>query len=256
MAWMIEQCRPYLAFDSWAVDDCRTYIYNIIIQESEDSGRKAAEAGSGVVGKVSQLVHGVEETFTHMFSVPPPKEEMVMGLKQEIVNRPPPLKENRWVRFEKQDSYSAFYAAIHAPVVRKPGEGWDQTVDPHPLLKDLGETYEWIHPSVSWRIKASHDATEDKTCHYTSQALAGFEHSKNEYGAHGWHKKETDTWIPEWPIRTSGVTDVGAEVNLISGCSDEKEVKAHLDKLNADWDHAEVAEHSAMKDRTRAAPKS
>ncbi|KAL1610691.1 hypothetical protein SLS60_002361 [Paraconiothyrium brasiliense] len=248
-AWMIEQCRPYLAFEDFTNATLANYLQRMIEYDAEQSLRKKEEP-SGMVGKtVASITEELSATKKWLGSFwsssskeATPKEKLVRTycFSPSVV---PPYKPAHWTLFRVQDSYSLMYQAISGPQARTPGACDDRSTEAHTPMRDLGQTNEYMHPSVKWRVDMS-KAHEQKEFQYKSEPLAAFDY-KPKGGVQGWaHKTDSKVWIPEWPIAAAlkdedpSAYNENSEMALVDQCLDKKEVRKFLRKNAKDWKKA------------------
>lgn len=243
-AWMVEKCRPYLAFDQYTNTTLSNYLQRMIEDDAEQSLRKKEAPSTSIVGKtvatITKDLSATKKWVGSFFSSgeTAPKEKMVRTycFSPSVV---PPYKPDHWTLFRTQDSYSLMYQAISSAQTRTPGACDDRSTETHTPLRDLGKTNEWMHPSVKWRVDMSqaHDKEDFK---YKSEALKPYEYKQKD-GIYGWaHKTDEKVWLPEWPIVASlqdedpSTTNENAEMALVEACLDKDQVRQFL------RDHAEA----------------
>jgi hypothetical protein len=239
-AWMVEQCRPYLAFDQYTNVTLSNYLQRMIEDVAEQSLRQKEAPSTSIIGKtvatITEDLSATTKWLGSFFSSPEekatPKEKMVRTycFSPSVV---PPYKPDNWTLFRAQDSYGLMYQAISSPQARTPGACDDRSTEAHKPLIELGETHEWMHPSVKWRVDMS-KAHEKKEFQYKSEPLAALNYEQKD-GVFGWkHKEKKDVWIPEWPIEAAlrdedpSTTDENAEMALIDACEDKNDVRKFL----------------------------
>lgn len=125
------------------------------------------------------------------------------------------------------------YQVISSPQARTPGACDDRSTESHTPLHQLGQTNEWMHPSVKWQVDMS-NAHDKKEYLYKSESLAALD-CKQKDGMYGWvHKENHDVWIPEWPIAAAlkdedpSTTNENAEIALVEACLDKDKVRQFL----------------------------
>jgi hypothetical protein len=156
----------------------------------------------------------------------------------------PPVRPDHWTLFRNQDSYSLMYKFISNAETRKPGDCDDRSKEKGSPLAELGETREWMHPSVRWRQQKSEKHTE-KELRYNSEPLAALNYIQKD-GIWGWKHKDTkkDVWIPEWPIEAAlededpSAYNENAELALVDACLDKNEVREFLREHATAWNKA------------------
>ncbi|KAG9199104.1 hypothetical protein G6514_009022 [Epicoccum nigrum] len=252
-AWMVEQCRPYLAFDYFTNATLATYLQRVVEDDAEQSLRTKEAPSMGMVGKavaaITEDLNATTKWLGSFFSSPSnekatSKEKMVRTycFSASVV---PPVRPDHWTLFRNQDSYSLMYKFISNPETRKPGVCDDRSTEFHTPLKKLGETREWMHPSVRWRQEKSKNE-EDEKLRYSSEPLAALTYGQKD-GVWGWKRKAKDAaWIPEWPIEAAledkdpNMYDENenAELALVDACRDKKEVRNFLREHAAAWKKA------------------
>jgi hypothetical protein len=245
---MVEQCRPYLAFDQYTNDTLARYLQRMIEDDAEQSLRQEEAPNTGIVGQtvatITEDLSATKKWLGSFFSSSSdekakPKEKMVRTycFSPSVV---PPYKPDHWTLFRTQDSYGLLYKFISGSEVRRPGQCDDRSTESHKALRDLGETNEWMHPSVYWRIEKSKDH-DQKELQYKPIPMDAFNYTQKD-GIHGWwHKEKKDVWIPEWPIMAAlkdedeSTTDENAEMALVNACLDKKEVRDFLREHAIAW---------------------
>jgi hypothetical protein len=254
-AWMVEQCRPYLAFDQFTNDTLANYLQRIVEHDAELSSRAKNEPPKpGMVGNavatITEPLNATTKWLGSFFSYPSndtPKEKLVRTYCFEVVDSPK-VKPHHWTFFRNQDSYGRLYQLMHSPENRKPGNCDDVSKEPHLPLRPLGETHEWMHPSVWWR-QAKSEEHPDKDFHYKSEPLAALNYDQYD-GVWGWKSKPEDkdkVWIPEWPIEAAlekanpNATHKNAELALIDACIDNTKVRKHLREHATAWNNASAS---------------
>lgn len=255
-AWMVEQCRPYLAFDYFTNATLAHYLQRVVEDDAEQSLRAKEMPNTGMVGKavaaITEDLNTTTKWLGSFFSSPsnekaPSKEKMVRTycFSASVV---PPVVPDHWTLFRNQDSYSLMYKCISDPETRKPGACDDRSTELHTPLKKLGETREWMHPSVRWRQEKSAN-NEDEKLRYSLEPLTVLTYDQKD-GVWGWKRKMTDkVWIPEWPIEAA-LEDKdpevynengNAELALIDACLDKEEVRSFLREHAAAWKKANAS---------------
>ena len=263
-AWMVEQCRPYLAFDENMNATLATYLQRVVEDHAEQSSRaeiaKAMEALTpGMVGATAAAITGnlnATKNWLGSFIRTPsdenaaPKEKMVRTYCFSISEDPkvPEVKPHSWALFRNQDSYSRMYKFISHLENRTPGVFKDQSAEHHTPLHKLGDTCEWMHPSVWWRQDKSQKQS-DEELKYKSEALAAYDYTPKN-GLCGWQRKKNkkdkqdrEVWIPEWPIEAALDEDEkssseNAELALIDACEDKEAVRTFLKENAIAWNKA------------------
>jgi hypothetical protein len=250
---MVEQCRPYLAFDYFTNATLAHYLQRVVEDDAEQSLRTKEAPSTGMVGKavaaITEDLNATTNWLGSFFSSPShekatSKEKMVRTycFSASVV---PPVVPDHWTLFRNQDSYSLMYKAISDPETRRPGACDDRSTELHTPLNKLGETREWMHPSVKWRQEKSKNE-EDEKLRYSSEPLAALTYGQKD-GIWGWKREAKDTvWIPEWPIEAAledkdpNMYDgnENAELALVDACRDKKEVRNFLREHAAAWKKA------------------
>jgi hypothetical protein len=277
---MVEQCRPYLAFE----DSTNSSIANYPGRMKEhDVIQKARKKETPSMKE--KAVNSINETGKWLGSFIYPNEKAVPGekkVRQYCYNAGdiPTYEPAHWTNFRAQDSYTPIYKVISGAVDRQPGTCDDRSTEDHKPMSELGRTNEWMHPSVQWRIHMSEQAKKElqdlqeaiakqsltdkqalqakrdlkakQDLQYESKPLGAFDYIQKN-GMYGWqHKKEKDekgekVWIPEWPI-TAALKDVdtstysdNAEMALIEACKDHNDVRKFLKEHAAAWQKAQAA---------------
>jgi hypothetical protein len=249
-AWMVEQCRPYLAFDQFTNATLANYLQRMIEDDAEQSLRAEEAPSTGMVGKtvaaITEDLNATKKWLGSFFSSPSneketPKEKMVRTycFSASVV---PPVRPDHWTLFRNQDSYSLMYKFISNPETRTPGACDDRSTELHTPLHKLGDTREWMHPSVRWRQEKSKDCVKD--FQYNSEPLAALTYAQKE-GVWGWkHNTKDEVWIPEWPIEASlededpNTYNENAELALVDACLDKNEVRKFLREHATAWKKA------------------
>ena len=253
-AWMVEQCRPYLAFDQFTNATLANYLQRVVEDDTEQSLRTKEAPSTGMVGKavatITEDLNATTKWLGSFFSSPSngkatSKEKMVRTYCFSASVVPPVIPEH-WTLFRNQDSYSLMYKFISHPETRTPGVCDDRSTELHTPLKDLGDTNEWMHPSVRWRQEQSANHKDEKL-RYSSEPLNAFTYGQKD-GAWGWkHKTKDNVWISEWPIEAAlededpSVYNENAELALVDACRDKKEVRSFLRKHAAAWNKANAS---------------
>lgn len=241
---MVEQCRPYLAFDKYTNASLANYLQRMVEHDIIESARKKEDPG--MMGKAVNTINETGKWLgSFIFSGEDEKAEKKVRSYCYSATGAPAIRFGSWTLFNAQDSYGRMYKAISGPKTRTPGTCDDRSTEAHTSLSELGRTNEWIHPSVKWRIDTSKDAEKAKE-KYESKPLEDFKYDQKN-GEYGWQHKTKDVWIPEWPITaatkkadTSTYND-NAEMALIEQCGDHKEVRAFLKKHAEAWKKAHPA---------------
>lgn len=247
---MVEQCRPYLAFDEFTNATLANYLQRMIEDDAEQSLRAEEAPSTGMVGKtvaaITEDLNATKKWLGSFFASPSndkatPKEKMVRTycFSASVV---PPVRPEHWTLFRNQDSYSLMYKFISNPETRTPGACDDRSTELHTPLHKLGDTREWMHPSVRWRQEKSKDCAKD--FQYNSEPLAAFKYTQKE-GVWGWkHNTKDEVWIPEWPIEASlgdedpSTYNADAELALVDACLDKSEVRKFLREHAIAWQKA------------------
>lgn len=234
---MLEQCRPYLAFDEFTNATLANYSQRM----TEYSDIQSAQANVGIKDKAFTAINETGKWLGSFFSSDTLEEKMVRSYCR-IAGNCPEYRIPHWTLFPNQDSYTPLFKAISSPQYRTPGACVDRSTELRSPLEKLGKTNEWIHPSVQWRIKKSHEY-KDPTHLYDPKSLEGFKYEKMG-GVYGWKHKNNNggtLWIPEWPI-TAAVKDVdtsvyneNAEMALVEQCKDHDEVRKFLKEHATAW---------------------
>ncbi|KNG50088.1 hypothetical protein TW65_03007 [Stemphylium lycopersici] len=244
-AWMVDQCRPYLAFDDFTNDTIANYLQRT---KAHDDLRKALKKENPTPSMIEQAVNTIGApgrwlgSFFASYDTPP---KMVRPSKV-IIEKEPVYQTNNWTLFRFQDSYSPKWFAFGSQV-RTPGACHDMSTEDCTAKKEpreLGRTNEWMHPSVKWRVLKS--AVKDKVSgvkvdhsyEYNSEPLQAFRYEQKN-GMWGYQHTDQDKknlWIPEWPIiATIKEKDTtipmlmeankdNAEMALIEKCADYEQV--------------------------------
>lgn len=240
---MVQQLGSYLAFQPWTWSlDIGEYQLRIMrenqLYESmkKDMTREEKKQYEGLMQK--SRMENIEDTLYDLASwiVEAGKKalsykeiEMVPVPPDKIVQPPLDLVDDRgnrilpkWGISQIQDSYTPMYYLANS-AYRAPGESRDRSLEHGQLLKDLGRTNEYIHPSVWWRS----DTIGDQP-----QALNGFRRQQDpKYHSWGYYKKETGTWIPEWFMIPSN--------DYLDHSSNPKAQSAKSARGQEGWQHAE-----------------
>ncbi|KAH4171136.1 hypothetical protein HBI24_165720 [Parastagonospora nodorum] len=253
-AWMVEQCRPYLTFNDFTNATLANYLQRMIAVDAEQSLRAKEAAPTGMVGStvaaITEDLNATKKWLGSFFSSndkATPKEKMVRTycFSASVV---PPVKPDHWTLFRNQDSYSLMYKAISHPETRTPGNCNDQSTEDHTPLSKLGETREWMHPSVKWR-QAKSTGHADKELQYNSEPLKALAYDRKD-GVWGW-KQSADSkvpvWIPEWPIEAAleeedeSSYSENAELALVDACLDKEAVREFLKEHATAWNKANAS---------------
>jgi hypothetical protein len=258
---MVEQCRPYLAFDEFTNATLANYLQRMVFEDAEQSSRAELASNTGMLDKTYAAITGAPTATAKwlgsFFSAPSneqatPAEKLVRSYCFSA-SKVPTVEPDHWTLFRNQDSYSLMYKFISHPETRTPGACDDRSTERHTPLSELGETGEWMHPSVRWRQEKS-KGHEKKEFHYNSEALAALNYEK-KHGAWGWkgweHKKDgkadREVWIPEWPIEAAlkdgnpSAVNENAELAVIDACLDKKQVRKFLREHAAAWNKANAS---------------
>lgn len=235
---MVEQCRPYLAFD----DFTNATLANYLQRTTEYADIQSAQEEPGMVGKAVTAINDTGKWLGSFFSSPDTQEEKMVHSYCWIADKCPEYRTPHWTLFNTQDSYSRMYKAISSPQYRTPGACDDRSTESHTPLEKLGETNEWMHPSVKWRIEKSKES-QDPAHQYNPKSLDAFRYEK-QGGVYGWQHKDKEVWIREWPI-TAALKDAdtsayneNAEMALIEQCEDHVQVRKFLKEHAAAWNKA------------------
>jgi hypothetical protein len=246
-AWMVEMCKPYLAFEDFTNATITRYVSDIMAdideqtkgkwQDTPSMANKAIEAVTGPVSEaVGSASRWVGSWFTGASDNAASREKLVRSYCFSAIKNPPHHPAH-WALFRPRDSYTLMYKAMSAPATRTPGECDDRSHEPYRLLADLGQTNEYIHPSVQWRLEQSRINDEDGY-RYKSEALKGFVYTQ-ENGVAGWSKGKI--WIQEWAIKGAlqdedpTIFHGNAEMALIDQCLDKVEARAFLRSHTVAW---------------------
>jgi len=240
---MVELCKPYLAFEDFTNATITRYVNDMIAdideqtkgtwQDAPGMVNKAIGAVTGAVGSAGRWVGSL---FAGADSNAATKEKLVRSYCYSVIANPP-YHPAHWALFRPQDSYTLMYKAMSSPATRTPGACDDRSAEPYKLLTNLGQTNEYIHPSVQWRLEQSRINDEDGY-RYKSEALKGFVYTQKN-GVAGWSKG--DIWIQEWAIKGAlqdeDPTDCrgNAEMALIDQCLDKAEVRMFLRSHTVAW---------------------
>ena len=245
-AWMVELCKPYLAFEDFTNATITRYVTDImadIDEQTKGTWQKAPstvdKAIGAVTGAVSGAVGSAGKWVSSWFVSPPPpaKEKLVRSYCFRAIENPP-HQPAHWALFRPQDSYTLMYKAMSAPATRKPRECDDRSHEPYRLLAGLGETNEFIHPSVKWRLEQSR-INDEAEYRYESKALEGFDYTQKD-GVAYWHNKQSGIWIQEWAIKGAlqeedPMGGGNAEMALIDQCLDKVKVREFLRSHTVAW---------------------
>lgn len=261
-AWMVEQCRPYLAFEEFTNATLANYLQRMIADDAEQSLRTNEVPSTGMVGKtvaaITEDLNATTKWLGSFFSSPSnekatPKEKMVRTYCFSA-SEVPPVRPDHWTLFRNQDSYSLMYKFISNPEIRTPGVCDDRSTELHTPLQELGETREWMHPSVRWRQEKS-KGHKDKELQYNSAPLAALTYTQKD-GVWGWehntkyntkHNTNEKVWIPEWPIEAAlededpSEYNKNAELALVDACLDKNEVREFLKEHATAWNKASAS---------------
>lgn len=250
---MVEQCRPYLAFDQFTNATLANYLQRVIADDAEGRLREEeAKKQPGVVGKtvaaITEPLGATTKWLGSFFSSPSdetPKEKLVRTYCFST-SVTPPVTPDHWTLFRNQDSYTRLYKFISHPEDRAPGACDDRSTEFHTPLSDLGETREWMHPSVRWRQEKSKDH-KDQNKRYKSKPLAALKYGKYD-GVWGWkHETKNDVWLPEWPIEAAlededpTAYNENAELALVDACLDKDDVRKFLREHATAWNKVHVS---------------
>jgi len=244
---MVELCKPYLAFEDFTNATITGYVNSITAEVDEQTKGTWQEPPKGVrkaIGAVTGAVTGafdsagkwVDSVFARADKNAASKEKMVRSYNFSPIGNPP-YHPAHWALFRPQDSYTLMYRAMSSPTTRTPGACDDRSAEPYKLLADLGQTNEYIHPSVQWRLEQSKIDDEDEY-RYKSKALEGFRYEKKD-GVAGWTKGQI--WIQEWAIKGALQDEdpthppENAEMALIDQCLDKVEVRNFLKSHTVAW---------------------
>jgi len=244
---MVEMCKPYLAFEDFTNATITRYVSDIMAdideqtkgtwQDAPSMANKAIGAVTGAVsGAVGSAGRWVGSWFAGAGDNAASKEKLVRSYCFSVIDNPPHHPAH-WALFRPQDSYTLMYKAMSAPATRTPGECDDRSHEPYKLLADLGQTNEYVHPSVQWRLEQSRINDEDGY-RYKSEALKGFVYTQKN-GVAGWSKGKI--WIQEWAIKGAlqdeDPTDCrgNAEMALIDQCLDKVEAREFLRSHTVAW---------------------
>lgn len=280
-AWMVEQCKPYLAFNQFTNATLSNYLQRMIEDDAEQAMRKEEVPKTSMVNKavntITEDLSATKKWLSSWFVTPTeekaaPQEKLVRTYCFGV-SKVPPYEPDHWTFFRNQDSYTRMYQAISSAQDRTPGDCDDRSTEAHKPLRDLGETHEWIHPSVQWRQKMSDKETHIKCkepCHLRPEALQSARPQKyrDEYkeddfkyvskpleklrytqkdGVYGWvHKEKSDVWIPEWPIEAAieeedpSCYHENAEMALVDACLDNSKVREFLKEHAEAWNKVNV----------------
>jgi len=240
---MVELCKPYLAFEEFTNSLIESYVNSMIADVDEQTKGTWQDAPGRVnkaIGAVTEAVSSAGKWVGSLFAGADntPKEKMVRSYCYSIEENPP-YHPAHWALFRPQDSYTLMYKAMSSPATRTPGACDDRSFEPYKSLADLGQTNEFIHPSVQWRLEQSKDYDEDGY-QYKSEALKGFVY-KEKNGVAGW--SNGDIWIQEWAIKGAlqdenpdpSKPSENAEMALIDQCLDKVEVRKFLKSHTVAW---------------------
>lgn len=244
---MVELCKPYLAFEDFTNATITGYVSAMIAdvdeqtkgtwQDAPGSVNKAIGAVTGAVtAAVGSAGRWVGSLFAGADYNSASKEKLVRSYCYSIIANPP-YHPAHWALFRPQDSYTLMYKAMSSPATRTPGACDDRSAEPYKLLTDLGQTNEYIHPSVQWRLEQSRINDEDGY-RYKSEALKGFVYTEKD-GVAGWSKGKLR--IQEWAIKGALQDEdptkpsENAEMALIDECLDKVEVRKFLKSHTVAW---------------------
>lgn len=261
-AWMIQQLGPYLAFEPWTWGDEgiggyqksvmleeRMYNsmqsmtrqeqkeYRLLITKSKLEKFKDSMSDWGV-----WIWHGMRRA---LFGGPVREVKLVPVNPEKITDPQPILLDDkgnqispRWGVSEYQDSYTAMYRLMGAPVNRTPGESHDRSREGGKPLLELGQTNEYIHPSVWWRYQTMKN--EEGDMKYVSKSLLGFKRQQDlRYGSYGYWKADTEVWVPEWFMKPSNDYLKARGLDLYA----DKEVEGGQWQY-AEWTYTELVDAS------------
>lgn len=282
---MVEQCKPYLAFDQHTNATLSNYLQRMIEDDTEQAMRKEETPSTSMVSKaVATITEDLSATkkcigswFTSSSNEKAvPKEKMVRTYCFGV-STVPQYEPDHWTFFRNQDSYTQMYQAMSSPQLRTPGACDDRSTEAHTPLRDLGETHEWMHPSVRWRqimsdkeahlecaepchlrpsapqsghpTKYKKEEYQDEDFKYDSKPLNELKYTQKD-GVYGWmHKKNSEVWIREWPIEAAlkdedpSSYNENAELALVDTCLDKGKVRRFLRDHAVAWNKA----HSIAK---------
>ena len=247
-AWMVEQCRPYLAFDDFTNATLANYLQRM--REHDIIQKARRKENPGMMGKAVTTISETGKWLGSFFSSnenAAPQEKMVRSYCYSA-DKVPTYHPAHWTLFRAQDSYSSMYKAISSPQDRTPGTCDDRSTELHTPLNKLGETREWMHPSVRWRQEKSAN-NEDEMLRYSSEPLAALTYDQKD-GVWGWKRETKDkVWIPEWPIEAALEDEdpnvynenENTELALVDACLDKDEVRSFLREHAAAWKKANTS---------------
>ncbi|KAF3000702.1 hypothetical protein E8E13_002538 [Curvularia kusanoi] len=263
-AWMIEQCRPYLAFDEFTNASLANYLSRMVEDATEQELRNGPPKSmvNKTVATITDPIYATASWLSSWVSAPPPppKEKLVRTycVSAEYC---PKEKPEHWTLFRKQDSYTRMYKFISSPADRTPGACDDRSTETHTPLYKLGKTNEWMHPSVWWRREKSQQSHIDENYKYKSAPLLALKYGKEKEGVYGWSrydaKEDIDVWIPEWPIeaalgkRDRSTYNENAELAVLDMCLDEKEARKALREHATAWNQADISVKSKANATSR-----
>lgn len=256
---MVEQCKPYLAFEDFTNATIAGYVNEMITdvdeqtkgtwQDAPGTVNKAIGAVTGAVtGAVGSAGRWVGSLFAGADNNAASKEKLVRSYCYSVIANPP-YEPKHWALFRPQDSYTLMYRAMSFPATRTPGACDDRSAEPYKLLTDLGQTNEYIHPSVQWRLEQSR-INDEEGYRYKSKALKDFDYTKKD-GVAGWSKGKL--WIPEWAMKGAlqdeDLTKFSgnAEMALIDQCLDKVEVRKFLKSQTVAWQKTQKPQSKPKK---------
>lgn len=224
-AWMVDKCAPYLAFQDWTFTDDIPNQAARVTDEYNDYVRELITSPSilhQATIKLERAETNLEQKFRETFGLNP-----VSPHAQRATDPHATAQARHWAQSEPYDSLSLFYRALHRPVHRTPGECNDMSVTTCPPLKTLGETNEWIHPSVFYRM-ADSKSNPMSAFLYQCPVLDGFVRKKNHQGIWGYAKG--DVWLPQGYFWKDGNIR-SAEWGTIECASDRTNAEKYMDTL-------------------------
>lgn len=259
-AWMVQQLGPHLAFEPWTWGDLGIggYQRSVMLEERmynsmKNMPRQEQKEYRGLITKTATenfkdslsdwgawIWDGMRRSLGLYKAVKlvPVQPDKITDPQPSLVDDKGNLILPRWGVSEYQDSYTAMYRVMGAPVIRTPGESSDRSREGGLPLRELGQTNEYIHPSVWWRYQTMKNEKGDMK--YVSKALLGFKRQQDlKYGSYGYWKSDTQVWVPEWFMKPSNdyLMRKGLETYT------DKEVDGGLWQY-AEWTYTELVDAS------------
>lgn len=234
---MVQQLGPYLTFEpwTWGWDGIAGYQHRIMEEEKlygDSHEHKRSNSAEKLEQAVSNLGHWIWEIGKQTLGLS--KQVKMVPVNPDMIRLPQEPKDNKdinWGVGKYTDSYTLIYRVLSAPVNRTPGACMDRSKEGGELLRNLGETNEYIHPAV-WRRYETKDPDTKKPI-YKSDALHGFERIQDpKYGSRGWYNEKEKLWIPEWFIKPT-------DAYLVESGLKHGEWTVHTEWEHAEWEYTE-----------------